>query len=100
MELSRKDFMKFSAPALALPLVAKLPSVVAGSGKDIKETALAAPKVGEKAILYDSSKCNACRSCEVACRMVNKLAPQHKPADLSPNSWTVIATRLATFAPT
>ncbi len=95
MELSRKDFVKLSAPALALPLVAKLPSLGLGSGKEAGP-AQAVPKAGEKAILYDGSKCNACRSCEVACRMAYKLAPQRKPQDLSPNSWTVVTTRQIT----
>ncbi len=91
MEVSRRDFMKFSVPALCLPLVSKLPGSITSLGG---APALSA-RNGGKAILYDSSKCNGCRACEVVCRRANRLAPlpqQGPQLDLSPNSWTVVKT--------
>ncbi len=91
MELSRRDFMKFSVPALCLPLVSKpqgsITSLAGGPALSVR--------TGGKAILYDGSKCNGCRACEVACRRANRLAPlpqQGPQLDLSPNSWTVVKT--------
>lgn len=48
-----------------------------------------------KAILYDSSKCTACRACQVACKNWNELRAEEttnrgtyeNPPDLSPQTW-------------
>ncbi|MBA7715017.1 Formate dehydrogenase, nitrate-inducible, iron-sulfur subunit [subsurface metagenome] len=48
-----------------------------------------------KAILYDASKCTACRACQVACKSWNELPAEttsnrgsyENPADLSPTTW-------------
>lgn len=50
-------------------------------------------------ILYDATRCIACRSCVQRCKDVNNLKPEpneidgvpfYMPTDLSPNDWTVI----------
>jgi formate dehydrogenase iron-sulfur subunit len=49
-------------------------------------------------MLYDSSKCTACRGCQVACKQWNDLpgtltknrGTYENPPDLSPNTWTKI----------
>ncbi|NQT04582.1 MAG: 4Fe-4S dicluster domain-containing protein [Dehalococcoidia bacterium] len=48
-----------------------------------------------KAILYDTTKCTACRACQVACKGWNELPAEvttnrgtyENPADLSPTTW-------------
>jgi len=48
-----------------------------------------------KAILYDATKCTACRACQVACKQWNELPAEvttnrgtyENPADLSPSTW-------------
>ena len=48
-----------------------------------------------KAILYDTSKCTACRACQVACKGWNELPAEQttnrgtieNPPDLSPVTW-------------
>lgn len=52
----------------------------------------------EKAILYDSSKCTACRGCQVACKSWNDLPAEstinsgsyENPPDLTPDTWMKI----------
>lgn len=51
--------------------------------------------MAEKAILYDATKCTACRACQVACKNWNELeavettnrGTYENPADLSPKTW-------------
>jgi formate dehydrogenase iron-sulfur subunit len=48
-----------------------------------------------KAILFDSTKCTACRACQVACKQWNNLEAEEttntgtieNPPDLSPRTW-------------
>ncbi len=52
----------------------------------------------EKAILFDSTKCMACRACQVACKQWNELKGEttnnrgsyENPPDLSPQTWIKI----------
>ncbi|MDY0341523.1 MAG: 4Fe-4S dicluster domain-containing protein [Coriobacteriia bacterium] len=58
--------------------------------------------MAETAILYDSSKCTACKGCQVACKQWNQLPSPltseeyeytksfQAPLDLSPNTWLII----------
>ncbi|GAB4276884.1 MAG: formate dehydrogenase N subunit beta [Coriobacteriia bacterium] len=58
--------------------------------------------MAEMAILYDSSKCTACKGCQVACKQWNQLpsplvADEYEftksyqsPLDLAPNTWLII----------
>jgi formate dehydrogenase beta subunit len=54
--------------------------------------------MNKMAILYDSSKCTACRGCQVACKQWNDLAAEttfnagsyENPPDLSASTWTRI----------
>ncbi len=54
--------------------------------------------MGKVAMLYDSSKCTACRGCQVACKQWNDLpgtltknrGSYENPPDLSPYTWTRI----------
>lgn len=54
--------------------------------------------MAEKAILYDASKCTACRGCQVACKQWNELGAEtttnrgtyENPPDLSPDTWVKI----------
>ena len=56
-----------------------------------------------KAILYDATKCTACRACQVACKGWNGLLAEEttnrgtyeNPADLSPTTWLKIKFREA-----
>ncbi|MFC2059171.1 4Fe-4S dicluster domain-containing protein [Chloroflexota bacterium] len=51
--------------------------------------------MADKAILYDATKCTACRGCQVACKNWNELEAEdtvnrgtyENPADLSPKTW-------------
>jgi len=51
--------------------------------------------MAEKAILYDATKCTACRGCQVACKQWNDLPGElttnrgtyENPPDLSANTW-------------
>jgi len=51
--------------------------------------------MAEKAILFDASKCTACRGCQIACKEWNELkgvktnnrGTYENPPDLSPNTW-------------
>ena len=51
--------------------------------------------MAEKAILYDATKCTACRGCQVACKQWNELEAEEttnrgtyeNPPDLSPDTW-------------
>jgi len=51
-----------------------------------------------KAILYDATKCTACRACQVACKQWNELPAEvtinrgtyENPPDLSPHTWIKI----------
>jgi len=51
--------------------------------------------MAEKAILYDATKCTACRGCQVACKSWNELEAEkttirgtiENPPDLSPQTW-------------
>ena len=53
----------------------------------------------KKAMLIDSSKCTACRACQVACKQWNQLPAEHttftgdyeNPPRFSPHTWTKIA---------
>jgi len=57
----------------------------------------------DKAVLYDSTKCTACRACQVACKGWNELPAEtttnqgtyENPADLSPLTWLKIEFREA-----
>lgn len=58
--------------------------------------------MAETAIKYDSSKCTACKGCQVACKQWNQLSAPlvaneyeftksfQSPLDLSPNTWLII----------
>ncbi len=54
--------------------------------------------MAEKAILFDASKCMACRACQVACKQWNELEAEQttnrgtyeNPPDLSPQTWLKI----------
>lgn len=58
--------------------------------------------MAETAILYDSSKCTACKGCQVACKQWNQLPSPltndeytytesfQAPLDLAPNTWLII----------
>lgn len=56
--------------------------------------------MAEKAILFDLSKCAACRACQVACKQWNNLPAEkttffggpgyQNPKDLSPQTWTLV----------
>ena len=54
--------------------------------------------MNEKAILYDATKCTACRGCQVACKQWNELKSEvttnrgtyENPPDLSPDTWLTI----------
>jgi formate dehydrogenase beta subunit len=51
--------------------------------------------MAEKAILFDTTKCMACRACQIACKQWNGLEGEHttnrgtyeNPPDLSPQTW-------------
>jgi formate dehydrogenase iron-sulfur subunit len=51
--------------------------------------------MADKAILYDATKCTACRGCQVACKSWNELPAEtttnrgtyENPPDLSPDTW-------------
>jgi formate dehydrogenase iron-sulfur subunit len=56
--------------------------------------------VGKKAILFDASRCTACRGCQVACKQWNDLDVQpgvtnrgsyENPPNLGPETWTRIS---------
>jgi len=58
--------------------------------------------MGKKAILYDATRCTACRGCQVACKQWNDRAgwdyshtqntgSYQNPPDLSPQTWTLIS---------
>jgi formate dehydrogenase iron-sulfur subunit len=57
--------------------------------------------VAEKAILFDATRCIACRACQVACKQWNELKPvatanrgtYENPPDLSPDTWLTIKFR-------
>ncbi|MGQ9457654.1 MAG: 4Fe-4S dicluster domain-containing protein [Anaerolineae bacterium] len=57
--------------------------------------------MGKVAMLYDASKCTACRGCQVACKQWNDLpgittsnrGSYENPADLTPQTWTRIRFR-------
>ena len=68
MQLSRRDFLKLSAPAICLPVICGVPISEMGLGEARRPLS---PKSGEKAILYDASKCIGCHYCETACWMQN-----------------------------
>ncbi|MBI4304167.1 MAG: 4Fe-4S dicluster domain-containing protein [Chloroflexi bacterium] len=54
--------------------------------------------MADKAILFDTTKCMACRGCQVACKQWNELKGEEttnqgsyeNPADLSPQTWVKI----------
>jgi formate dehydrogenase iron-sulfur subunit len=54
--------------------------------------------MGEKAILFDATKCTACRGCHIACKQWNELeavptinwGSYENPPDLSPATWLTI----------
>jgi len=87
MELSRRNFLKLSAPAAGALVVGKLPSA-----------RLSAASSNDVAMLYDASKCVGCRACQTACRRWHKLPEESigfqslydNPADLSADTLTVI----------
>ena len=71
MQLSRRDFIKLSTPALCLPAIFG----VLPLGKSPAENQEAAStKNGVKAILYDASKCVGCHYCETACWTENDIS--------------------------
>jgi formate dehydrogenase iron-sulfur subunit len=55
-------------------------------------------RMSDKAILFDSTKCIACRGCQVACKQWNELSAEEtvnsgsyeNPPDLSPTTWLTI----------
>jgi len=57
--------------------------------------------MNDKAILFDATKCMACRGCQVACKQWNELkaitttnrGSYENPPDLSPNNWITIKFR-------
>jgi formate dehydrogenase beta subunit len=54
--------------------------------------------MADKAILFDTTKCIACRACQIACKQWNELESEHtsnegtyeNPTDLSPQTWLTI----------
>jgi len=54
--------------------------------------------MSDKAILFDSTKCIACRGCQVSCKQWNELEAEEttnrgtyeNPPDLSPNTWITV----------
>lgn len=70
MQLSRRDFLKTSIPVSGLFLLG-MPSLA----DLMKNPGAASPRPGEKAMLYDTSKCIGCRACVSACQKQNNLPP-------------------------
>lgn len=69
MQLNRRDFLKLSAPAICLPVIYGV------SKRGLTETYRPrSPKSGEKALLYDASKCIGCQKCVAACWEKNGLS--------------------------
>ncbi len=68
VQLNRRDFLKLSAPAIALPVISGV------SERGLTETYPHSPKSGEKALLYDVSKCVGCQLCVEACAKKNGLS--------------------------
>lgn len=68
MQLSRRDFLKLSAPAICLPVIGGVPISEMRLGETRRPLS---PKSGEKAMLYDASRCVGCHYCEIACWMQN-----------------------------
>jgi formate dehydrogenase iron-sulfur subunit len=87
MEISRRDFIKLSGPAIGLLAALGLPKKVLAGGTD--DCSLSGTRM---AILYDSSKCVGCRLCEAACRMENHLPQERELGKLSKTSWTATQT--------
>ena len=96
-QLSRRDFLKISAPVSCMLVLGRMP-VSAGL---IQKPPTASSRTAEKAMLYDVSKCVGCRACQAACRRWNKLPPEpigyggiyDNPDDLSGRTWTLIKFR-------
>jgi formate dehydrogenase beta subunit len=70
MQLSRRDFLKTSIPVSGLLILGQPGLKYLFQNKDITSSGL-----GEKAMLYDSSKCIGCYACVSACRRQNNLDP-------------------------
>lgn len=69
MQLNRRDFLKLSAPVVALAVISGV------SERGLTETYRPhSPKSGKKAILYDASKCISCQRCMAACAKKNGMS--------------------------
>ena len=94
MQLSRRNFLKISAPIAGMFVLGSM----SDSAALAKNSLTASPSLSEKAILYDSTMCVGCRACQNACRRWNELPPDSSgyggiydnPSDLSAKTWTLI----------
>jgi len=85
MSLNRRNFLKI----LGLTSSSILLKTKKTKAKTIKDTSK------ELAVLYDSSKCVGCKSCQNACKRVHGLPPEidglyDAPKDLSEKTWSLI----------
>jgi formate dehydrogenase beta subunit len=89
MDINRRNFLKLAIPATGILALTAISSqkVLAGNSQDN------VPSGARKAVLYDSSKCIGCRSCEAACRMKNHLPLEPEPRKLSAQTLTLIESR-------
>jgi formate dehydrogenase iron-sulfur subunit len=79
MNLNRRDFIKSLGAITATPLFLG-PAVFRQGSVDMPPST---PSNNTKTILYDSSKCTGCHSCEAACREWNHIPEQQE-------SWTLV----------
>ncbi len=80
--LSRRNFLKLAGAGTASTLLMPVASASATGDVDADSSA---------AMLYDSTRCVGCKSCEVACKEWNELPEESEPAtDLTAYTWTLI----------
>ena len=99
MPLSRRDFIKVVGASAGVILLN-------GATGAKKVTGASKAATGDKAILYDASKCVGCRACQTACKRWNELPPESvgygdiydNPSDLSAKTWTLIKAKQSAFA--
>ena len=101
MQLSRRDFLKFSVPATTGLIVAG----ATGTGLVATAAESSPPELTDWALLYNSALCQgpSCRSCTTGCREWNHLtkpAPkeetQQMVVPLATNTWTAVNDQFVT----
>lgn len=89
MELNRRNFLKLAIPATGILALSGIPSHKVFAADSQNQISAGS----RRAVLYDSSKCIGCKTCEAACRMKNHLTREPEPRRLSAQTLTVIQSR-------